>query len=89
MLLSRDPDATRALFTPAVIDYFVQHGGYGVTTDGTSMMVDRSQSRTIATVEQIESLVNDATSIARSSSTRASEFLWSGGRLVRHRSSAA
>jgi len=65
MLLSRDPDATRALFTPAVIDYFVQHGGYGVTTDGTSMMVDRSQTRTIASVEQIERLVNDATSIAQ------------------------
>ena len=61
----RDRDATRALFTPAVIDYFVQHRGYGVTTEGTSMMVDRSQTRTTATVEQIETLVNDATSIAQ------------------------
>ena len=29
------------------------------------MMVDRSQTRTTATVEQIETLVNDATSIAQ------------------------
>jgi len=65
MLLSHDPDATRALFTPAVIDYFVQHGGYGVTTEGTTMMVDRSQTRTTARVEQIEFLVNDATAIAQ------------------------
>ena len=65
MLLSTDPEATRALFTPAVIDYFVQHGGYGVTTEGTSMMIDRSNTRTTATLEQIEHLVDDATSIAQ------------------------
>jgi hypothetical protein len=65
MLLSKDPDATRPLFTPAVIDYFGQHGGYGLTTEGTSMMVDRTQTRTIATLDQIETLINDATSIAQ------------------------
>jgi hypothetical protein len=65
MLLSPDPDATRALFTPSVIDYFVQHGGYGVTTEGISMQIDRSQTRTTATLDQIETLINDATTIAQ------------------------
>lgn len=65
MLLSKDPEATRALFTPAVIDYFVNHTGYGVTTEGTSMMVDRAQTRTSATLDQIETLITDATSIAQ------------------------
>jgi hypothetical protein len=65
VLLSRDPDATRPLFTPAVIDYFAQHGGYGLTTEGTSMMVDRTMTRTTATLEQIETLINDASSIAQ------------------------
>ena len=64
MLLSRDPDATRAVFTPALIEYFVQHPGYGITTEGTSMMVDRSLTRTTASVQEIEKLINDATSIA-------------------------
>jgi hypothetical protein len=65
MLLSTDPEATRAAFTPAVVDYFVNHTGYGVTTEGTSMMVDRTQTRTIITFEQIETLINDATAIAQ------------------------
>jgi hypothetical protein len=65
MLLSKDPEATRAVFTPSIIDYFTQHGSYGVTTEETSMMVNRSQTRTTATLEQIETLINDATSIAQ------------------------
>jgi hypothetical protein len=65
MLLSTDPDATRAVFTPTIIEYFVQHRGYGITTEGTSMMVDRSLTRTTATVEQIETLIDAATSIAQ------------------------
>lgn len=65
MLLSKDPEATRALFTPSVIDYFVQHGGYGITTEGTSMQVEKTQTRTVADADQIETLINDATSIAQ------------------------
>jgi hypothetical protein len=65
MLLSTDPEATRAVFTPPVIDYFANHPGYGITTEGTSMMVDRTQTRTVVTVEQIETLITDATSIAQ------------------------
>jgi hypothetical protein len=65
VLLSKDPDATRALFTPAVIDYFTQHGGYGITTEGTAMMVDRIQTRTVAPLAQIETLINDATNVAQ------------------------
>jgi hypothetical protein len=64
ILLSKDPEAARALFTPTLIDYFTQHPGYGITTEGTAMMVDRTQTRTVAPVEQIESLLNDATNIA-------------------------
>jgi hypothetical protein len=65
LLLSKDPDGARALFTPTVIDYFVNHTGYGVTTEGTSMMVDRTQTRATATIEQIETLISDATAIAQ------------------------
>ncbi len=64
-LLSKDPDATRALFTPSVIDYFSQHSGYGITTEGTSMMIDRSNRRSTASLDQIETLLNDATGIAQ------------------------
>jgi hypothetical protein len=64
LLLSTDPDATRAIFTPALIAYFTQHSGYGVTTEGTTMMIDRSQTRTTATLPQIETLITEATSIA-------------------------
>ena len=65
MLLSKDTEATRALFTPSVIDYFVHHGGYGITTEGTSMQIDKSQTRTVTSVEEIETLINDATGIAQ------------------------
>ena len=65
MLLSKDPEATRALFTPSVIDYFTQHPGYSITTEGTSMQIEKTQTRTVADADQIETLINDAIGIAQ------------------------
>ena len=65
MLLSTDPEATRALFTPSVVDYFTHHGGYSITTEGTAMQIEKAQTRTVASVDQLETLINDAVAIAQ------------------------
>ena len=65
MLLAKDPEATRALFTPSVIDYFLHHPGYSLTTEGTAMQIEKSQTRTVISVEQLETLINDAIGIAQ------------------------
>lgn len=65
MLLSKETEATRALFTPSVIDYFTHHPGYSITTEGTAMQIEKSQTRTVSSVEDIETLINDATGIAQ------------------------
>lgn len=65
ILLARDPEATRAVFTPGVIDYFTRHSGYGITTEGSSMLVEKTQTRTVVPAEELEALINDATAVAQ------------------------
>lgn len=65
LLLSKEVEATRALFTSGVIAYFTDHAGYSITTEGTAMQIEKAQTRTVAAVDQLETLITDATAIAQ------------------------
>jgi hypothetical protein len=65
VLMARDPDAARALFTPTVIDFFTRNTGYGVIAEGTALMVEKSTTRNLIDFEELEGFIAKSTEIAQ------------------------
>jgi hypothetical protein len=65
VLMARDPESAKPLFTQSVIDYFTRNSGYGVLAEGTSMLVEKTTTRTVLDAGEIESFIASATAIAQ------------------------
>lgn len=64
ILVGREPDRVRELFTQDVIDYFAHHGGFSIAGEGSTLLIEPNMRKSVVDMEDLDYFLSQTTTIA-------------------------